>query len=85
MAENQTNKEWDASQDGVADAQTEKKTPVITSPQQEDPAAFLDSFDWERYSEGIEKVDEEQLKAFEKLVSDNFVDTIDTDVIEGVV
>ncbi|WP_194850666.1 30S ribosomal protein S1 [Nonlabens antarcticus] len=51
----------------------------------QDPQEFLDTFDWERYSEGIEKVDEEQLKSFEKLVAENFVDTIDTDVISGTV
>jgi small subunit ribosomal protein S1 len=89
MAEETNKKELVAAQDGATDnqvqEQVEEATVRPTSPQQEDPTAFLDTFDWERYSEGIEKVDEAQLKAFEKLVSDNFVDTIDTDVIEGTV
>jgi len=89
MAEETNKQELEAVQEGATDIQVQEQveevTATATSPQQEDPTAFLDSFDWDRYSEGIEKVDEAQLKAFEKLVSDNFVDTIDTDVIEGIV
>ena len=64
---------------------SEKKEQVEVKEPEQSPEDFLDTFDWERYSEGIEKVDEEQLKSFEKLVAENFVDTIDTDVIEGTV
>ncbi len=91
MAEETTKQELEAAQDGVTqeqvEKQVEKNTPIepATEEPQQDPQEFLDTFDWERYSEGIEKVDEEQLKAFEKLVADNFVDTIDSDVIEGTV
>lgn len=88
MAEETTKQELEAAQDGVAETQVqeqiEKATPVTISAQK-DPQEFLDTFDWERYSEGIEKVDEEQLKSFEKLVAENFVDTIDSDVITGTV
>jgi small subunit ribosomal protein S1 len=89
MAEETNKQELEAAQDGATETQVQEQVETATAKptpaQHEDPTAFLDSFDWERYSEGIEKVDEEQLKAFEKLVSDNFVDTIDTDVIEGIV
>jgi small subunit ribosomal protein S1 len=89
MAEETNKQELEAAQDVASDTQVQEQVEQApakpTSPQQVDPTEFLDTFDWERYSEGIEKVDEAQLKAFEKLVSDNFVDTIDTDVIEGIV
>ncbi|ALM20137.1 SSU ribosomal protein S1p [Nonlabens tegetincola] len=86
MAEETTKQELEAAKDGVTDTQVQERVEkVTTSPQQENPQDFLDNFDWERYSEGIEKVDEEQLKKFEKLVAENFVDTIDNDVIEGTV
>jgi len=53
------------------------------SPQQENPKEFLDNFDWHRYEEGIEEVDDEKLQNFEQLVEDNFVETLDNDVVKG--
>lgn len=53
--------------------------------QQIDPKAFLDSFDWNKYEQGIERVDETKLKEFEILVSKNFVDTVNEEVVEGTV
>ncbi|OQD42657.1 30S ribosomal protein S1 [Croceivirga radicis] len=55
-----------------------------TSPKQ-DPKEFLDNFDWDKYEEGIEKVDDSKLNEFEKLVEENFVDTADEEVVEGTV
>ncbi len=52
---------------------------------QQDPQEFLESFDWEKYEEGIEKVDDSKLSEFEKLVEENFVDTADEEVVEGTV
>ncbi|MGJ8685570.1 MAG: 30S ribosomal protein S1 [Nonlabens sp.] len=69
----------------VSNEETQAHTAPTATEQQTNPTEFLDTFDWERYSEGIEKVDEDQLKAFEKLVEDNFVDTIDNDVMTGTV
>lgn len=46
---------------------------------------FLQSFDWTKYQEGIEGVQEDKLKNFEELVKNNFVDTQDNEVVEGVV
>jgi len=51
----------------------------------EDPQEFLENFDWEKYEEGIERVDESKLEEFEKLVAENFVDTADEEVVEGTV
>ncbi len=46
---------------------------------------FLDSFDWHKYEEGIEAVDEDKLKAFEKALEGTvgFVD--EREVIDGTV
>ncbi len=55
------------------------------APVAENPQAFLDNFNWHNYEEGIEVIEEKQLQEFEKLVTENFVDTADEDVIEGVV
>ena len=55
------------------------------APAAENPQAFLDNFNWHNYEEGIEVIEEKQLQEFEKLVAENFVDTADEDVIEGVV
>jgi small subunit ribosomal protein S1 len=49
------------------------------------PEKFLKDFNWHNYEEGIDQVDDEQLKEFEKLVSENFVDTLDDEVVEGTV
>lgn len=51
----------------------------------ENPGEFLKNFDWEKYEEGIERVDESKLEEFEKLVAANFVDTADEEVVEGTV
>ena len=56
----------------------------VTTPQQ-DPQEFLENFDWEKYEEGIERVDDSKLEEFEKLVAENFVDTADEEVVEGTV
>jgi len=52
---------------------------------QQDPKEFLENFDWDRYEEGIERVDDSKLKEFENLVEENFVDTADEEVVEGTV
>jgi len=44
---------------------------------------FLKNFDWENYEEGIETIEDIKLKEFEKIVSENFVDTKGADVVVG--
>jgi small subunit ribosomal protein S1 len=56
----------------------------VETPKQ-DPKEFLENFDWEKYEEGIERVDDSKLEEFEKLVAENFVDTADEEVVEGTV
>src|SRR5690554_1333761 len=50
-----------------------------------DPEKFLKEFDWDKYEEGIETIDDNKLEEFEKLVAENFVDTLDNEVVEGTV
>ncbi|KPM30426.1 RNA binding S1 domain protein [Croceitalea dokdonensis DOKDO 023] len=57
--------------------ETKKETP------KQDPKEFLENFDWDKYEEGIERVDDTKLKEFESLVEENFVDTADAEVVEG--
>ena len=59
--------------------------PVVKEAKQpeQDPQEFLENFDWDKYEEGIERVDDNKLKEFETLVEENFVDTADEEVVEG--
>lgn len=65
----------------TAAAEKQAKAPV----QQQDPQEFLDNFDWTKYEEGIERVEDAKLKEFEELVTKNFVDTADEEVVEGII
>ena len=55
----------------------EDTTPTVS------PDEFLANFDWQNYEEGIEAVEDDKLKEFEKLVAENFVDTQGSDVVQG--
>ena len=58
---------------------TSKKAKKATDPQDD----FLTNFNWHQYQEGIDELDDKQIKEFEKLVEKNFVDTSDDNIIEG--
>ncbi|QFZ55579.1 30S ribosomal protein S1 [Oceanihabitans sp. IOP_32] len=60
------------------------EAPVV-SEAQANPEKFLKEFNWHNYEEGIDEVDDKQLEEFEKLVAENFVDTLDDEVVEGTV
>ena len=63
---------------------TPKKAPVKKSTKKVDPQDdFLTNFNWHQYKEGIDELDEKQIKEFEKLVEKNFVDTSDDNIILG--
>ncbi len=51
----------------------------------ENNANNLSDFDWHNYEEGIDQVDQKQIKEFEKLVEENFVETLTNKVVEGTV
>ncbi|NOY46993.1 MAG: 30S ribosomal protein S1 [Chlorobi bacterium] len=82
----------------VATETQEKQTEVVTetpeaevvteAPEKEvetqvDPEQFLKDFNWHNYEEGIDPVEDKKLEEFEKLVAENFVDTLDDEVVEG--
>ena len=74
----------------VAEATVEtQEQPVKEDPKKEislkekDPEAFLKDFNWHNYQEGIDPIDDGKLEEFEKLVADNFVDTLDDEVVDG--
>lgn len=71
MADEQTTPEAEAQETSA------EQTPTQT------PQEFLASFDWDKYQEGIERVDDTKLKEFENLVEQNFVDTADEEVVTG--
>ena len=52
---------------------------------QANPEKFLEEFNWHNYEEGIDPIDDDKLDEFEKLVAENFVDTLDDEVVEGTV
>ncbi|MDO6759584.1 30S ribosomal protein S1 [Tamlana sp. 2_MG-2023] len=64
---------------------TEAKSAPVVSEAKANPEKFLADFNWHNYQEGIDEVDDLQLKEFEKLVAENFVDTLDDEVVEGTV
>ncbi|MGB0255405.1 MAG: 30S ribosomal protein S1, partial [Flavobacteriaceae bacterium] len=75
---------------GVApETTTEEAQPETVETPQEDttptvsPDEFLANFDWQNFEEGIEAVEDDKLKEFEKLVAENFVDTQGSDVVTG--
>ncbi len=68
----------------VAQEQTNPNK-LQASAQQQNPEQFLKEFDWHRYKEGIEEVEDEKLNEFEKLVAENFVETLNNEVVEGTV
>jgi small subunit ribosomal protein S1 len=65
------------------------ETEAVDAPEeneaQANPEQFLKDFNWHNYEEGIDPVDDDKLVEFEKLVASNFVDTLDDQVVDGVV
>ncbi|WP_115462983.1 30S ribosomal protein S1 [Winogradskyella aurantiaca] len=82
MAENKKEK---AAETTTVEAVETPKVEVHVSEAQTNPEKFLKEFDWHNYEEGIEQVADSKLAEFEKLVSENFVDTLDDEVVEGTV
>ena len=78
MAEEQTTNAEETAQDtSVVEATTNKA--------QANPEQFLKDFNWHNYEEGIDPIANEKLDEFEKLVSENFVETLDDQVVEGTI
>jgi small subunit ribosomal protein S1 len=68
-----------------ATAETEAVDAPEENEAQANPEQFLKDFNWHNYEEGIDPVDDDKLVEFEKLVASNFVDTLDDQVVDGVV
>ena len=78
MAEEQTTNAEETAQDTQV-------VEATTNEAQTNPEQFLKDFNWHNYEEGIDPVADEKLNEFEKLVSENFVETLDDQVVEGTV
>ncbi|SHF45649.1 SSU ribosomal protein S1P [Arenibacter palladensis] len=77
MAEEKTSVEVEETTEATQETKVET--------QAQDPKEFLENFDWDKYEQGIERVDDSKLKEFENLVAENFVDTADEEVVQGTV
>ena len=82
-----TEKLPEAVENNVAVEDTSKKSTKDSKETKEkvDPKEILSNFDWHNYEEGIDEVDDKQIKEFEKLVEENFVETLTNNVVEGTV
>jgi small subunit ribosomal protein S1 len=78
MAEKTTTNKENLSDDSQSVENTENQ-------EQTNPDQFLKDFNWHNYEEGIDPVADEKLDEFEKLVTENFVETLDDQVVEGTV
>ncbi len=69
--------------------ETTKQNGETSKPQEEvsikesNPKKFLEDFNWHNYEEGIDPVDDGKMEEFEKLVTENFVDTLNDEVVDG--
>ena len=84
--EQKSNEESKSSEDQPAEATDNQESNAesqSSSHQQKDPDEFLKEFDWHKYEEGIDEVDQDKLDNFEKMVADNFVDTLHNEVVKG--
>ncbi|MGO3182002.1 MAG: 30S ribosomal protein S1 [Aequorivita sp.] len=72
-------------QAAVAEMTTEETTKPKreVSLKESNPEKFLEEFNWHNYEEGIDPIDDGKLEEFEKLVAENFVDTLDDEVVDG--
>ena len=78
------NTEKTKSEESKTLTKTPKKTSAKKPTKKVDPQDdFLTNFNWHQYKEGIDELDEKQIKEFEKLVEKNFVDTSDDNIILG--
>ncbi|GGX03774.1 30S ribosomal protein S1 [Aquimarina muelleri] len=67
------------------DVQEVENAAVAQSPAQANPEQFLKDFNWHNYEEGIDPIEDSKLEEFEQLVAENFVDTLNDEVVDGTV
>jgi small subunit ribosomal protein S1 len=90
MAEEKATKAVEETTEAIQEAKTVEETTEATQETKvetpvQDPKEFLENFNWEKYEQGIERVDDSKLQEFETLVAENFVDTADEEVVKGTV
>ena len=66
-------------------SQNKEELSPITTEEIPEQKINLSDFDWHNYEEGIDQVDDKQIEEFEKLVEENFVETLTNNVVEGTV
>jgi small subunit ribosomal protein S1 len=69
----------------VVEAPVLEAVAVEEAEEQVDPETFLKEFDWEKYEEGIEAVEEEKLKEFDKALENTVGFVEERQVIDGTV
>jgi len=69
----------------VVEAPVVEAAVVEETEEQVDPETFLKEFDWEKYEEGIEAVEEEKLKEFDKALENTVGFVEERQVIDGTV
>ena len=67
------------------DVQEVENEAIAQSPVQVNPEQFLKDFNWHNYEEGIDPIEDSKLEEFEQLVAENFVDTLNDEVVMGTV
>ena len=87
MAENKKTPKKDSKQEIPAVNSTQDTSLVepITLDNSISSDQFLKDFNWHNYEEGIDPVADDKLDEFEKLVAENFVETLDDQVVDGTV
>ena len=87
MAENKKTPKKDSKQE-IPAVNATQDTPLVEPTTLDNSISsdqFLKDFNWHNYEEGIDPVADDKLDEFEKLVAENFVETLDDQVVDGTV
>ena len=87
MAENKKTPKKDSNQE-IPVVNSTQDTPLVEPTTLDNSISsdqFLKDFNWHNYEEGIDPVADDKLDEFEKLVAENFVETLDDQVVDGTV
>ena len=87
MAENKKTPKKDSKQE-IPAVNSTQDTPLVEPTILDNSISsdqFLKDFNWHNYEEGIDPVADDKLDEFEKLVAENFVETLDDQVVDGTV
>ena len=85
MSENNTNEAVAQNEESVAHDESQSKNTQENPREKILPDEFLKNFDWHKHEQGIENVDENQLKEFDKSLNDVLGFINELEVIQGMV